>query len=647
MSYYQKYLKYKAKYLELKNQLGGGDEENLDFFLNFNTIGKNIIDKYQNFSNLDLMLSPIKPIGAGSANGFINLIKYKNLIDSKIFDTVVKTSREKNADNNFYEFNVGRCINIIKQYYPNFIYTFLYFNLSPTLKSIIEPKGELKRVQYTNMEFFKKNIEHIKVATKPSNVEQSDIESGCSNNDRASVLIENIPNGISFDELIIDPDFNIDYNYNIFSVLFQIYSVLWALKEIYTHYDLHSGNVMFVKSPNTIKIVYNIIGMEYQIFTRFIPVILDYGRSYINCSKLDSTLITSETYAEKACNSNCNSSTDTHTCKNNSLKFYKYNDKWFDNSNFYFINPRVKNESFDLRFINSIMTQNILNCDIKQKYLKKFNIQNNPDWFDPTTKYVTYGVKEHPRETDKIVRLSDLMVFLISYYNNSNFSTSVPIVKNINEINEVINIDCDINKKIKWSHTNSRQTAKDLGEMPPIQPLKVNPIKQVLPVMPVAETLEAVQVAPEKVAPKQAETLEVVQVPEQADALVAAQRADARAGEARAALADARAKVNAQAARVAEAQAVAQASEAAAARAVAQVAEARAAARAAEQVAKARATAQAAEARAATVEAPRRSVEEAAQVKEKIDITMKEWNDLVDTAESWRKEAIKCDPSLA
>ena len=482
MSYYQKYLKYKAKYLDLKNQIGGGDEENLDFFLNFNTIGKNILDKYQNFSNLNLMLSPIKPIGAGSANGFINLIKYKNLTDSKIFDTVVKTSREKDADNNFYEFNVGRCINIIKQYYPNFIYTFLYFNLSPTLKSIIEPKGELKRVQYTNMEFFKKNIEHIKVATKPSNVEKSDIESGCSNNDRASVLIENIPNGISFDELMIDPDFNINYNYNIFSILFQIYSTLWALRKIYTHYDLHSGNVMFVKLPNTIKIVYNIIGNEYQIFTRFIPVILDYGRSYINCAVLDSTLITSETYAEKACNSDCNPSKDKHTCENSSLKFYKYNNKWFDNSNFYFINPRVKNESFDLRFINSIMTQNVLDSDIKQKYLQKFNIKNNPEWFDPKTKNVTYGVKENLIEIGKIETSTDIIEFLISYYNNSNFSTNVPIVKNVNEINEVIRIDCDITKKIKWSYTNSRQTAKNLGEMPPIQSLKVNPIKQVSPV---------------------------------------------------------------------------------------------------------------------------------------------------------------------
>jgi hypothetical protein len=75
MDYYQKYLKYKNKYLALK---GGVDNENLNFFLNFNTIGKSIIDKYESFGNLDLINGSIKPIGQGSANGFINLIKYRN-----------------------------------------------------------------------------------------------------------------------------------------------------------------------------------------------------------------------------------------------------------------------------------------------------------------------------------------------------------------------------------------------------------------------------------------------------------------------------------------------------------------------------------------------------------------------------------------
>ena len=500
MDYYQKYLKYKNKYLALK---GGVDNENLNFFLNFNTIGKSIIDKYENFENLDLINGSIKPIGQGSANGFINLIKYRNSKDSKIFDTVVKTSREINADNNFYEFNVGRCINVIKEYYPNFVYTFLFFNMSPRLKQIIEPKERQPRLPFNDITFFKQNINNIKIATRPNDVKISDIESGCSNNDRASVLIENIPNGISFDELITDSEFNNNYNYNIFCILLQIYSALYALREIYTHYDLHSGNIMYMKSPNIIKIVYNINNSEYIIYTKFIPIIIDYGRSHMNCSKLDSTLITSERFAENACNSKCNPLQNTHNCEINSLKFNKYNNKWFDNSDFYYINPRVKNESFDLRFINSIM-QVLKQTDIKNRYLQTFNIKNNPDWF-LKDKSISYGVKEHKQEPNKIETLTDIITFLTNYYINLNYLKNVPNI-NINNSYETIRIDCDINKKIKWTYENPLQKAEPIRNnipvfIPKVEPIKAQPFNKlpaftpIVPVKPVVAPVKPI-VAP-------------------------------------------------------------------------------------------------------------------------------------------------------
>ena len=40
-------------------------------------------------------------------------------------------------------------------------------------------------------------------------------------------------------------------------------------------------------------------------------------------------------------------------------------------------------------------------------------------------------------------------------------------------------------------------------------------------------------------------------------------------------------------------------------------------------------------------------IKQVSPVKKDTNITIKEWDDLVDTAEAWRKEAIKCDPSLA
>ena len=40
-----------------------------------------------------------------------------------------------NTDNNYYEYKVGKCINKIKEYFPNFIYTFNYNFINNNLLS--------------------------------------------------------------------------------------------------------------------------------------------------------------------------------------------------------------------------------------------------------------------------------------------------------------------------------------------------------------------------------------------------------------------------------------------------------------------------------------------------------------------------------
>ena len=124
MDFKKKYLKYKEKYLSLK-KFKGGANENLDFFLNFNSKKNDILIKYQNFTNFNQIQIPIRPIGQLSQNGYINLIKYNNTTDGNNIETIMKTSNDLNSDNNFYEFNVGLCVNEMKQYFPNFIYFFL------------------------------------------------------------------------------------------------------------------------------------------------------------------------------------------------------------------------------------------------------------------------------------------------------------------------------------------------------------------------------------------------------------------------------------------------------------------------------------------------------------------------------------------
>jgi len=50
--YKNKYIKYKNKYLNLKKMIGGNNDENLDFFLNFNIKKDIYIEKYLMFKDI-------------------------------------------------------------------------------------------------------------------------------------------------------------------------------------------------------------------------------------------------------------------------------------------------------------------------------------------------------------------------------------------------------------------------------------------------------------------------------------------------------------------------------------------------------------------------------------------------------------------
>jgi hypothetical protein len=436
-----------------KNDL---ENENLNFFLNFNTEGRNIINKYEKFNNLNLIKLPVIHSDEKNQNGIINSIYFKNISDDKTFKTIIKTSIDKENDNNFYEYNVGRCINLIKEYLPNFTYTFLYFNISKELSKIIEEKNDK-----TDIEFLKKNIYNVKNSSIPYNISSNDIEIGCTMNDRASILNEQIPNIINFNSFITGRKMLNTFDYEIFCVLFQIYAALNALKDIFTHYDLHTNNVIFIKLSERKRIIYNIDDKIYTIYTQFIPVIIDYGRSHINCDLLDDTLINSEKFTNEACNNNCNLSKEDKTinCENDSLKINKKDNKFVIHPFYKYIQPRIKNKSQDLRYIiiffrilNNIQDDDDVNkeVEIKNKFNKLFNNINNPEWYGKSKNDLNYTVPEKEREENKINTIEDVMLFLIDYYTSKYSPTQIELEKM--DYYGTIKIDCNLSKKQKWTH---------------------------------------------------------------------------------------------------------------------------------------------------------------------------------------------------
>jgi hypothetical protein len=465
MDFYKKYLKYKNKYLveknkvllintnKLKTQIGGEDGlDNLDFFFNYNIKEKEIIEKYD-FNRYDLFITPINRVGNPSANGFVNKIFIKNLKDNKKFVTIMKNSVSRDADNNYYEYVTGRCINKLKKYFPNFIYTFRFLNLNSELKE------GLKNSNFTNVKKFedsesKENEDNL--------LSYKNIGNGCKNNDKASIMIEYIQNSLSIDELLKDNEFNANKNVEVFNILFQLYALLSSLKDIYTHYDLHYNNVMFVKVPDNkvVSITYTINDKHYLIFTHFIPVIIDYGRSHISCLKLneskETNLINSKLFSEIACeNPECNSKAKPYCNMYNSglIVDRDSNESYSKHENFYSIDVRHTNQTIDLRFINLFMTKLDNNLPIKLRYeenFDKFWLTNNKSKHLDNPDTLLPGIKERPSNLSilrKISTTSDCILWLINLHSG--------IYINSHIMNKVkygsIKINTNIDKKINWS----------------------------------------------------------------------------------------------------------------------------------------------------------------------------------------------------
>jgi len=391
-------------------------DDNLEFFFNFNKSKNHILQKYSNLTNLQ---SPIKRIGTVSANGFINKLTFSNSHDNRHLLIAMKTSQRQDADNNYYEFTVGRCINKIKTCFPNFVYTFDFMNVNPNFKPKIMN-------DYNNVADFKANVT-VKKVNEGYESQAENIEAGCANNKNSSIWLQWIPNSMSLEQVLSSQAFLTNKNTEAFNILFQIYATLSGLKDIYTHYDLHPGNVAFVPVPEgkTILIVYHINGKQYDINTHFIPVILDYGRSHINCRKFGST-IDSKHFANVGCSiTKCRYLSHPSMCKTNSGLYFERDEKGTYSSPLkqFFIIPANKNISHDLRYLYLFMRTTSQYQDPKApvNIYGSFNKVDEKSWFSGQVPTYSYGVPETSDAfglgfSNKIKNVHDAIDWLISLH---------------------------------------------------------------------------------------------------------------------------------------------------------------------------------------------------------------------------------------
>ena len=296
---------------------------------------KKRLNTFFEFTTFKYLINPQKIIGNPSVNGFATLFNYKR--DDFESTAILKTSISKDSDNLFYEYIVGKVyINEQLKFFPCFVETYsVYINdilylqnerkRTPLLKHILEinrlknklikqGKNDNSDIRYNDILLsIKDKIYNLSddIKQKFKNISNTTLENTtsitetCSNSDKLSILIDTVPSSISLyyymENNITEPDFL----YTLINILFQIYSVLSVLQDEFTHYDLHTNNVLLYEVENNGYITMNYTPKDGKIIsfdTKYIAKIIDYGRSIYKISNpqnVDSPLNSSTLFYNK------------------------------------------------------------------------------------------------------------------------------------------------------------------------------------------------------------------------------------------------------------------------------------------------------------------------------------------------------------
>ena len=241
---------------------------------------------FDGYTGFDHVVDPITSIGVPSNNGFVKKINYEKH-DYESY-AILKSSMRQNADNLVYEYIVGsQYINGLLKKFPCFVQTYghyFYKDEEQWLKFEQKPlllKNDLKDALELQKDF--------------------DLKEACSRSKHAAILIQHIDSAKTL--FFYSKNFNFVNNDSLY-IFFIIYHALSQLSQNFTHYDLHSDNVLLYQPIEGGYIEYYYHLSDETIITfrcPFIPKIIDYGRSFFNNGSLSSDNIFKSIQETKEC----------------------------------------------------------------------------------------------------------------------------------------------------------------------------------------------------------------------------------------------------------------------------------------------------------------------------------------------------------
>ena len=272
---------------------------------------------FNNYENFNYAIN--QHIIASGNNGIVIEIEYERL-KYKSF-AILKKAKLDTSDNLFYEYVVGQFINTHYKKLPCLLQTYgLFFSQSGHW-------NDLNALQHMDT---KTNVKLL-LALKQS----------CLTPINMLLLTEHIKESQTVQAAMLNDEF---VYCDLIHTLFQVYFTLNALKDVFTHYDLHNDNILtYIPVKNSyIQYHFHFANETISFKSPYLIKIIDYGRCYFD----NTNGINSEYIYKAITNINCGI-------------FGSQGFTWFEKSkkltkNYYYINSLIPNRSHDLRLVNEI-----------------------------------------------------------------------------------------------------------------------------------------------------------------------------------------------------------------------------------------------------------------------------------------------------
>ena len=258
---------------------------------------KDKIDKFfDNFVDFKYAVSR-KKIGETSLNGFVYEITYER--DGYFAHAVLKSSTNAKSDNLSYEFFVGTMINknFIKKL-PCFVETYGLFTYGHrgAYEAMQNQTSSQKLNEFLNYQPYSQ-----------STGSRLSIRRACENSQFLCVLTQNIKGAKTMKGMLNSVSMKDFVERDLASCLYQIYFALVATQNVFTHYDLHYGNVLLFEPVKDKYIQFTYENNAVSFKSKYIVKIIDYGRSYIKdpATGEDSMSVYQKVCAEPKCVTTC------------------------------------------------------------------------------------------------------------------------------------------------------------------------------------------------------------------------------------------------------------------------------------------------------------------------------------------------------